>query len=283
MEDLNCIVMKTADKKLINKKDLPSNKLLEDDFLIEHPNSMVILHKASITENYQKLFEIKNKRIEKSKRERTLFYSISLCLSLLLVIGAFEYNFSTESSTVNISSEAQKFEDLLEVPQTEQPPPPPPKVEQPQIVEVSDEEIVEQDIDIDLDVEVTEDTKIEEQILVDIGGDIEEEKVDEIFTIVEQQPSPVGGMQAFYQYVGENLRYPATASRMNVQGRVFVQFVVEKDGSLTDVQVVKGIGAGCDEEAVRVIQNAPKWAPGKQRGRPVRVRMILPIVFKLVD
>jgi protein TonB len=84
-------------------------------------------------------------------------------------------------------------------------------------------------------------------------------------------------------YVSENLKYPVKASRMDIQGRVFVQFVVEKDGSLTDIQVVKGIGAGCDEEAVRVIKNAPRWEPGKQRGRPVRVKMILPIVFKLYE
>jgi protein TonB len=68
---------------------------------------------------------------------------------------------------------------------------------------------------------------------------------------------------------------------MGVEGKVFVQFVVDKDGTLTDIKAVKGIGAGCDEEAVRVLKAAPKWKPGKQRGRPVKVRMILPITFKL--
>ena len=68
---------------------------------------------------------------------------------------------------------------------------------------------------------------------------------------------------------------------MNIEGKVYVQFVVDKDGTLTDVKALKGIGAGCDEEAVRVIQEAPKWKPGKQRGRPVKVRMVLPIIFKL--
>ena len=106
-------------------------------------------------------------------------------------------------------------------------------------------------------------------------------QVDEIFTIVEDQPTPPGGMSAFYKYVATSLRYPAQARRMGIEGKVFVQFVVGKDGTLTDVQAIKGIGAGCDEEAVRVISRAKKWSPGKQRGRPVRVRMILPITFKL--
>ena len=110
---------------------------------------------------------------------------------------------------------------------------------------------------------------------------LEEEEVDEIFTIVEDQPAPPGGMSAFYKYVATTLRYPAQARRMGIEGKVFVQFVVDKDGSLTDVQAIKGIGAGCDEEAVRVISKAKKWKPGRQRGRAVKVRMILPITFKL--
>jgi protein TonB len=88
-------------------------------------------------------------------------------------------------------------------------------------------------------------------------------------------------MDSFLKYVSKNLKYPAQARRMGVEGKVFVQFVVEKDGSITDIKVVKGIGAGCDEEAVRVLENAPKWKPGKQRGRPVKQRIVLPIVFKL--
>ena len=87
----------------------------------------------------------------------------------------------------------------------------------------------------------------------------EEEEVDEIFTIVEDQPTPPGGMSAFYKYVATSLRYPAQARRMGIEGKVFVQFVVGKDGTLTDVQAIKGIGAGCDEEAVRVISKAKKF------------------------
>jgi TonB family protein len=103
----------------------------------------------------------------------------------------------------------------------------------------------------------------------------------EIFTIVEEPPAPVGGMRAFYEYVQRELKYPEEAKKDAIQGRVFIQFIVDKDGSITDVQAVRGIGGGCDEEAVRVIANSPKWIAGKQRGREVRVRMVMPITFTL--
>lgn len=103
----------------------------------------------------------------------------------------------------------------------------------------------------------------------------------DIFTIVEDQPQFEGGMKAFYQYITSKLQYPGQARQQGIEGKVFVQFVVEKDGSLSNVNTVKGIGAGCDEEAVRVLKESPKWKPGLQRGRAVKVRMILPITFKL--
>ncbi len=103
----------------------------------------------------------------------------------------------------------------------------------------------------------------------------------EVFEKVEEQPFPEGGMEALYQHVAQNMRYPLKARQMGIEGKVFVEFVVEKDGSLSQVKTVKGIGAGCDEEAVRVLQSVPPFKPGSQRGKPVRVRMVMPIVFKL--
>ena len=104
---------------------------------------------------------------------------------------------------------------------------------------------------------------------------------DEVFTIVEQQPEFPGGMTAFYEFIATNLEYPADAKASGLEGRVFVQFIVDTDGSLKDVKTVKGIGGGCDEEAERVLAKSPKFTPGKQRGKAVQVRMILPIVFSL--
>jgi TonB family protein len=104
---------------------------------------------------------------------------------------------------------------------------------------------------------------------------------DEVFVIVEELPEFKGGMDAFYNYVRNEMTYPLQARQMGIEGRVDVQFVVEKDGSLSDIKTIKGIGAGCDDEAIRVLQNAASFKPGTQRGRPVRVRMVMPIIFKL--
>ena len=223
---------------------------------------------------------VESKKNPKADLTKTtgLFLNVGLVISLLLVIFAFEKKVYDDGSMVNLSAAAEDFEDLMDIPQTQQPPPPPPKKVQPEIIEVPDEEEIEEEIEIDLDVEMTEETVIEEVVFEEAP---EEEVVDEIFTIVEDQPTPNGGMSAFYQFVQKKLKYPAQARRMGIEGKVFVQFVVDKDGTLTEVQAVKGIGAGCDEEAERVIKSAPKWKPGKQRGRAVKVRMILPITFKL--
>ncbi len=106
-------------------------------------------------------------------------------------------------------------------------------------------------------------------------------KATEVFTPVEETATPVGGLPAFYRFVGENLRYPADARRHGIQGKVFVQFIIEKDGSITNPIIIQGIGGGCDEEVLRVISKSPKWNPGKQKGKPVRQRYTLPMIFKL--
>ena len=108
-----------------------------------------------------------------------------------------------------------------------------------------------------------------------------EAKTEAPFLIVEQQPEYPGGMDALRNFLGKNLNYPRQAASAGVSGRVYVSFVVNTDGSLTDLQVVKGIGFGCDEEAVRVMRKMPSWRPGKQAGRAVRVKYNLPISFTL--
>jgi TonB family protein len=106
----------------------------------------------------------------------------------------------------------------------------------------------------------------------------------ELFTVVEESAYPEGGMANFYRAIGQVIRYPATARKMGIEGRVFVEFVINKDGSLSEGKIVKGIGAGCDEEALRVVMESQKicpWHPGRQRGKPVKQRYTLPIIFKL--
>lgn len=211
-------------------------------------------------------------------RQSGMWLNLGLTLSLAIIIFAFEYKSYDDSGLLDLGQVQDDFEDIMEIPPTEQPPPPPPKVQLPEIIEIPDDEEIEDEIEIELDVEINEETVVEDIIFEDAP---EEEDVDEVFSIVEDQPEFPGGMSAFYKYVGDNMKYPAQARRMGIEGRVFVQFVVEKDGTITEVKAVKGIGAGCDEEAERVLRSSPKFKPGKQRGRPVKVRMVLPIQFKL--
>ena len=103
----------------------------------------------------------------------------------------------------------------------------------------------------------------------------------EVFQMVEVQPEPKGGMMSFFSYLQQNLKYPVQAKKLGIEGKVFVEFVVARDGSLEDIKAIKGIGAGCDEEALRVVKSAPDWQAGTIDGKPVKVKMILPITFKL--
>lgn len=107
------------------------------------------------------------------------------------------------------------------------------------------------------------------------------DSIEEVFTIVEEPAHPKNGMPEFYRYLGSNITYPALARRQGVDGQVFVEFFIEKDGRISDVRVIKGIGADCDEEAVRVVSSSPDWIPGKQHGKQVKQRMVMPFIFYL--
>lgn len=111
--------------------------------------------------------------------------------------------------------------------------------------------------------------------------DIATSEEDTVYQIVDEMPKFPGGEQAMFKFISENVKYPQEAKDKNISGRVFVNFVVEKDGSVDEVKVLRSIGGGCDEEAVRVVKSMPKWTPGKQKGKPVRVSYIIPFVFKL--
>ena len=235
--------------------------------------------KSKFKEFNQYLIENKKIRKRKQQAKAVLFNAIGLCISLLIVITAFEWKFYDNNDLISLGNLSSEFEEILDVPITEQPPPPPPKMQAVNILEVPDVEEIEQELDIVLDVEVTQETEIADVVYE--APEEPEEEAEEVFLFVEQAPTPKGGMKSFYEYIAKNLEYPATARRMQVEGKVYIQFIINKDGSLTDFQVLKGIGGGCDEEAIRVLKSSPKWEPGKQRGRPVKVKMSLPIVFIL--
>ncbi len=183
------------------------------------------------------------------------------------------------------------MEDLKQEEAPPPPPPPPPpealvekvKFTAPVVVEDTTIEtglMVMDDLNKVVSTEVpTEEVEVE---IKDEGPKVIETPVQaEIFTVVEEQPGYPGGEEARISFLQQNIRYPEEAKELGIQGRVFVTFVVEVDGSITDVRVLRGIGGGCDEEAVRVVKAMPKWVPGKQRGVPVRVQFNLPIKFTL--
>lgn len=274
-------------KTIKNKKSqsIKGNKDTNRHLFVEKPTANKLLStsisvlSAGVAAN---LISSKADKTKRRQQQSSLIMSISLCLSFLMVIGLFEWKIEEKDLKIDFTEQANTFDELIDVPPTKQIQAPPVQSVAPVFIEVSDDEEIMEDIKVDLDIEMTEDTRIENVTYEPTTTVLPEEKTDEIFTIVEEQPSPVGGMKAFYEYVGSHLRFPPKAARMGIEGRVFVEFVVEKDGTLTDIRVAKGIGGGCDEEAIRVISNASKWNPGKQRGRPVRVRMIMPIMFKLM-
>jgi TonB family protein len=104
----------------------------------------------------------------------------------------------------------------------------------------------------------------------------------QVATTLDKYPSPKGGMQAFYQYLARNFRYPTEARENGIEGKVLlVQFIVNLDSTLTDIKILEGIGGGCNEEAIRILKNSPKWIPGEQNNRRVRTYMVIPILFKL--
>jgi TonB family protein len=122
-------------------------------------------------------------------------------------------------------------------------------------------------------ISATELTNLSRELLVDTT------KV--VYDVVEIQPSPAGGMAGWNKFLSENLRYPPDAQRKGIEGTVIVAFVVNTDGTTTDIEILRSVGGGCDEEVIRIVQGSPKWTPGMQRGTPVRTRMRLPLRFML--
>ena len=173
------------------------------------------------------------------------------------------------------------FEEEVEIQQTTQettPPPPPPPVQEVEVLNVVEDDVETESIEIN-----TEDDKdVEVVIAAPVEAPVEEEEEEVVFVVVETMPEFPGGQQALFKYLSENVKYPGIAQENGIQGRVICQFVVNKDGSIVDVEVVRSGGdASLDKEAVRVIKSMPKWKPGKQRGKAVRVKYTVPVNFRL--
>lgn len=209
------------------------------------------------------------------KRYHGLFLNFGLVISLGLITLAFEWKTYDSGKLVDVKAITDDFDEMLEIPITRQPQPPPPQ-KVVQILEIPDEEKIEEEIEIDLDIEITEESISE--LIIEESAPVEE--IDEVFTFVEQMPEPVIGFDAFYAYIVRTLKYPPAARRMGLEGKVFVQFLINKKGDLLDPIIIRGVSDEIDQEAIRVIKNGPKWKPGRQRGRPVTVKVVIPLTFK---
>ncbi|MDZ7935878.1 MAG: TonB family protein [Emticicia sp.] len=131
-------------------------------------------------------------------------------------------------------------------------------------------------------VEPSKPTELSETVVLGLRPN-NNDATDEVFTTVEESPEFEGGIKKMYEYIGQNLKYPVEARNKNIQGKVFVKFIVRKDGSTSDMVILKGIGSGCDEEVVRVIGLMPKWKPGKKNGKPVNVFFTMPVNFVIEE
>lgn len=228
--------------------------------------------------------EIKKSPKANLQNKKFLFTEIGLIVALLIVLGAFEW--STTETSVSILEEETAIvieEEQVPITQEEQLPPP----------EVPKEPVMSDVIDI-----VDDDIKVEDNFLISTEDDaslgveikdyvveqVEEEEVEEEvpFAIVEEKPTFQGkDANQFTKWVFSKIVYPEIAKENGVQGRVTLQFTIDVDGSVTNVKVLRGVDSSLDKEAVRVVSSSPKWSPGKQRNKPVKVKYTFPVVFNL--
>ncbi len=227
--------------------------------------------------------EIKKTPKADLENRRTLYTEIGLVVALLVVWGAFSYS-TKEKAVASLGEDTQVVEVEDMVPITQETPPPPP--EAPKIPVLSDQiDIVEDDIKVEDNFMSLEDDASLGVEIMDYVEEVKEEVVEEEaipFQLVEEKPSFNGGdANEFSKWVNSKLQYPEIAKENGVQGRVTLQFTVNPDGSVSNVKVLRGVDSSLDKEAVRVVSMSPKWKPGKQRDRAVKVTYTFPVIFQL--
>ena len=227
--------------------------------------------------------EVKKSPKADLNNKKVLFVEIGLVLALLVTIAAFEYNTKEKKESAFADDSAQVIEEEI-VPITQDTPPPPP--ETPKIPVLSDQiDIVDDNIKVDDNILNLEDDANLGVEIMDYVEEVQEEAVEEEaipFALVEEKPKFQGGdANTFSKWVSTHLDYPEIAKENGVSGRVMVQFTVNPNGTVSDVKVLRGVDPSLDKEAVRVIQSSPKWTPGKQRDRAVKVTYQFPVIFQL--
>jgi len=215
--------------------------------------------------------------------KKNLYFMIGLVLSLGIMLLAFEWKAKpTKADSLGSINAAEVEEEIIPITREQEikppPPPPPPKVVE--VLNIVDDKAI---IDDDL---MIEDSEADDQTLINVAPVIaakeeEEEEEAQVFFIVEDMPEFPGGEMALRTYIANAIKYPVIAQENGIQGKVYVTFVVGKDGSVSNASIARGVDPSIDKEALRVINSLPKWKPGKQRGKPVNVSYTVPINFQL--
>ena len=229
---------------------------------------------------------MKTKKSPKANLEnkRVLFIEIGLIFALLVVLAAFEYK-TYDKDVSMLTSDIQQIIEEEQIPITMETPPPPPEIPKAPVlsdaIEIVDDDItIEEDIFIETEDDASFAVEIRDYIEYSEEEDVEEEEIP--LAIVEEKPSFMGGDEnTFTKWVFERIVYPEVAKENGVQGRVVLSFIVDADGYVKNVTVLRGVDPSIDKEAVRVVSSSPRWKPGRQRDKAVRVRYNFPLNFQL--
>ena len=227
------------------------------------------------------------KKSPKADLEGGIGMSILMGMIVGLAVLFVGFEWSTKDVQVVTADEGVAdiiAEEEIEITRPENTPPPPPPPPAPAVTEVLN--VVDDDVELEQqDIISSEDDASAAQTETFGAPVVEEEEeaesAQQFFTVVEKQPEFPGGTAELFKYLSKAIKYPVIAQENGIQGRVVCSFVVNRDGSIVDIQVMRGVDPSLDKEAVRVISEMPKWKPGEQRGKPVRVRFILPVQFRL--
>ena len=228
--------------------------------------------------------EVKKSPKADLERGKTLSVLMGFVVGLAVMFVGFEWS-TRDVMVVKESDQVQDIiaEEEVEITRPENTPPPPPPPPAPAVTEVLN--VVEDDVELEQqDILTSEDTQEAAQTAVYTPPAVEEEEEEsaqQIFTVVEEMPEFPGGMNELLKYLAKSIKYPVIAQENGIQGRVICAFVVNRDGSIVDAEVLRGVDPSLDKEALRVINAMPKWKPGKQRGKPVRVKYTVPVTFRL--
>lgn len=229
--------------------------------------------------------EIKKSPKADLENGKTLSLLMGMVVGLAVLFVAFEWG-NRDLAAANASDAIAEVavEEQIEITRPENTPPPPPPPPAPVVTEVLN--VVDDNVDLEQqDIITSEDNQKSAQTQTYVAPKVvvaeEEETSQPIFTVVETMPAFPGGDAALLQFLAKSIKYPVIAQENGIQGRVICAFVVNRDGSIVDAEVLRGVDPSLDKEALRVINTMPKWSPGKQRGKAVRVKYTVPITFRL--